>query len=216
VVGTNRKNPLYSTTYNCEYITSPTVADPYGGSANDYVGVEGVWPKGDPLPMVKVAIITPSTVLRGPIRCGAIGTGLDLLTVTTSCGGDGIGCTTNSAQFTPTADNMQTIYCRSGGNAGAYRTTDTTSTTAHTWDWAFRNTVAVGDTFVMAPVRYQGKSAVYFDTQSMWIDGDSAPVLAGTNRWHINVLRLDLSEANNEYCEFMFGVNHFVSDPTFA
>ena len=215
VVGTNRKDPLYNTTYNAEYITSPAVTDPYGGASIDYVGVEGVWAKGDPLPMVKVALITPCTVLRGPIRCGAIGTGCDILTVTTSCQGDGLGMTTNAAQFTPTADNMQTIYCRSGANAGAYRPTTSTSTTAHTWDWAMRSTVGVGDTFVMAPVRHQGKSAVAFDSVSMWIDGDTAPVIGGTDRWGLNVIRLDLSEPNNEYCEFMFLLNHFISDPTF-
>jgi len=210
VIGNNLKNKLYDGTYGYEYITSPAAADPYGGSANEYTGVEGPWAKGDPVAMVKVALITPSTILSAPIYSTTPGNPLTVLTVTTSCGGDGIGCTTNATQFTPIVSNMNTIYCRTGGNAGTYRNTDSTSTTVHTWDIAMRNTVAVGDTFVMAPVRMQGFSTVQFDADyGNFIEGQTSPAVAGTNLWAINVIRLDLSEAGKEYCEFMFSSIHF-------
>ena len=208
VIGTNRKSPLYNTTYNCEYITSPAAADPHDGSANDYVGVEGPWAKGDPVAMVKVAVITPSTVLRAPLYATAYGTAPALLTATNT-NANGTGITTNAADFTSIAQNLQTIYCRSGANAGSYRTTYDVSSTVHTWYVAMKSDIAIGDTFVMAPVRFQSMSTVQFDSAATYIECDNAPVLAGTARWGITVLRLDLSVAGSEYCEFMFSANHF-------
>ena len=208
-IGTNRKNPLFSATYLTEYITSPAAADAHDGASIEYVGVEGPWAKGDPIPMVKIALINPGTVLRAPIRNAAIGTAPTVVTATNTSA-DGLGITTGAIDFTPEASNMQTIYCRTGGNAGAYRTTDATSTTVHTWDVAMRNDIAVGDTFVMVPVRSHGYSTVMFDaTTAMFIDAADGPVLAGTNRWIIQVVRLDLSVAGNEYCEFLFDSVHF-------
>jgi len=208
VIGTNRKTPLYDTTYNCEYITSPAADDAHDGASIDYVGVEGPWAKGDPVAMVKVALITPCTVLRAPLYATAYGTAPALLTATNTSS-DGLGITTNAADFTGIAQNLQTIYCRKGGNAGSYRTTYDVSSTVHTWAIAMRNDIAIGDTFVMAPVRFQGMSTVQFDGAATYIECDNAPVLDGTARWGINVIRLDLSEAGKEYCEFMFCSDHF-------
>jgi len=207
VIGTNRKNPVYNTTYNAEYITSPAAADAHDGASIDYVGVEGVWAKGDPIPMVKVAIITPCTVLRAPLYATAYGTAPALLTATAITAA-GLGCTTNAIDFTNEAQ-MSTIYCRKGANAGSYRITDTTSTTVHTWTIAMRNEVAIGDTFVAVPLRFQGFSTVQFDVAATYLECDTTPAVAGTNLWGINVLRLDLSEPGKEYCEFMFGSGHF-------
>ena len=208
-IGTNRKNPLYSSTYLTEYILSPGATDAHDGASIEYVGVEGPWAKGDPIPMVKIALIDPSTILRAPIRNGAIGTAPTVVTAT-NVSTTGLGITTGAVNFTPIASNLQTIYCRTGGNAGAYRTTDATSATVHTWDVAMRNDIAIGDTFVMVPVRSHGYSTVMFDdATAMFIDCADGPVLAGTNRWIIQVVRLDLSTAGNEYCEFRFDPVHF-------
>ena len=76
VIGTNLKNPTYDTTYKCDKIVNVGVADPHDGSANEYVGVEGPYSKGDQIGMVKVAIITPSTVLKASIFKAAVGTPL--------------------------------------------------------------------------------------------------------------------------------------------
>jgi len=215
-IGTNRKTPLYSSTYLTEYITCPGAADAHDGASIEYTGVEGPWAKGDPIPMVKVALIGPGTVLRAPIRKAAIGTAPTVVT-STNTSSDGLGITTGTIDFTPDGNPISTIYCRSGNNAGAYRILDSASTTVHTWDTAMRQDIAVGDTFVAVPLRTHGLSTVMFDaTTAMFIDCADAPVLAGTNRWYINVLRLDLRDAGNEYAEFMFMGNHFTILPTFA
>ena len=207
VIGTNRKNPLYNTTYNAEYITSPAADDAHDGASIDYVGVEGPWAKGDPIPMVKVAVIGPSTVLRGRLMITAYGTAPSVLTATAITAA-GLGCTTNGIGFTNEA-RMSTIYCRTGANAGAYRITDTTSTTVHTWTIAMRNELVIGDTFVAVPIRFQGFSTIDFDAAAMYIDCAHTPAVAGTDSFGVNVLRLDLSEAGNEYCEFMFDAGTF-------
>lgn len=214
-IGTNRKNPLYSSTYLTEYITCPGATDPHDGASIEYVGVEGPWAKGDPIAMVKVAVINPMTVLRAPIRNAAIATAPTLLTVTAG-DSDGLGCTTNANDFTGIQLAMQTFYFRSGNNAGAYRIADYnagTSTTVHSWDTATKQDTAAGDTGVCVPIRTHGISTVMFDsTTAMFIDNADAPVSGGADRWGINVLRLDLSEAGKEYVEFCFETGHFLFD----
>ena len=71
VVGSNviAQNETYSTTYNAPYATQVAAGAVYGATT-DYRGVEGPYPKGDPQLMVEVELITPSTVLRGPIYNG--------------------------------------------------------------------------------------------------------------------------------------------------
>lgn len=216
VIGTNRKEPLYSGTYLTEYITAPAAADAHGGASIDYVGVEGPWAKGDPIPMVKVALIHPMTVLRAPLRNAAIGTAPTVVTATAG-DTDGVAVTTGAIDFTSTTGNLSTIYCRSGANAGVYRTLDSSSSTAHTWDVATRNDTEIGSTWVAVPVRTHGLSTVMFDaTTAMFIDVADNPVLAGTARWDINVIRLDLSEPGGEYCEFQFAPSHFSPHVTTA
>jgi len=207
VIGDNQKNPLYNSTYKAGYITAPAVTDAHDGSSLDYVGVEGPWSKGDPIPMVKVAVIDPCTVLRGPIYHTAYGTPPTLLTAT-SITAAGLAATTNSDGFTGEA-RMNTIYCRTGANAGSYRITDTSSTTVHTWARSMRNELAVGDTFVHVPIRFQGFSTIDFDSAAMYIDGFHTPAVVGTDSFGVIVYRLDLSEAGKEYCEFRFIANHF-------
>ena len=207
VIGTNRKNPVFSSTYNAEYITSPAAADAHDGASIDYVGVEGVWAKGDPIPMVKVALINPCTVLRGRIFGASYGTALTTLTAT-SFTAHGLAATTNAAQCTGEA-RMGTIYCRTGANAGTYRILDTSSTTVHTWTIAMKNELAVGDTFVIAPIRFQGMSTIDWDGAAMYIDGTHTPAVAGTDSFGVNVIRLDLSVSGEEYCEFMFDAGTF-------
>lgn len=211
VIGTNRKEPLYDSTNMCEYITAPAATDAHDGASIEYALVEGPWAKGDPIPMVKIDLLSPMSVIRAPIYATSVGTAPVLLTVTTA-GTSGITCTTNAMDFTPTADNDSTLYFRSGNNAGAYRIMDGTSTTALQWDMATRNDVLVGDTGVGVPVRSHGSSTIYFHATTMsWIDADVEPTKVGTNLWSVNIITLDLSEAGKEYCEFMFQTNHFTN-----
>lgn len=206
VIGTNEKNPLFSTTYKTEYTTQGGAADPHDGSAREYTGVEGAWSKNEGTSFVKVALITPSTVLRAPIYNAAVGTAPTLLTATAG-NTDGLQVTTNATQFTPVV-GLATIYCRSGANAGVYRVTDDTSTTTATWDVAMPADTAVGDTFVRVPVRV-GLSYVRIgdDTVASYINCAQSPA---TNYDQIIVTKLDLREAGKEHCEFMFTAGHFI------
>jgi len=211
VIGTNRKEPLYSSTYKTEYITDPGPTDPHDGASIEYVLVEGPWAKGDPIAMVKIDILLPGAVIRAPIYNAAVGVAPSVVTCTT---GDSNGLTGvfGAINFTPTTDNDSTIYFRSGSNAGAYRVMDAASTTTLAWDVALRNDVAAGDTAVAVPIRSHGSSTINFDATTMaWIDCADAPTKAGTNRWSVNVIRLDLSVAGQEYCDFVFQANHYTN-----
>jgi len=204
-IGTNRYTPVFDTTGKCEYITDPGAADAHDGASIDYRMVEGPWAKGDPIAMAHVAVIDCTTVLRAPIYNAAVGTAPTLLTCT-SGNTSGLAATTNATQFTPVA-GLSTIYCRSGNNAGAYRILDTTSTTVHAWDRAMRSDTVVGDTFVATGLRFQGVAYCQIGaTYASYIDASASPA---TNYFVINVLRLDLSEAGNEYVEFQFTAENF-------
>ena len=161
--------------------------------------------------MVEIDLITPMSIIRAPIFNAAKGTAPSLLTCTTG-NSSGVAGTFNACDFTPTTENYSTIYFRSGNNAGSYRVMDLASTTSLGWDDALRNDVAVGDTAVAVPIRTHGPSQIYFHaTQMGWIDCAVEQALAGTALWSVTVIRLDLSVAGKEYCDFMFHSNHFTN-----
>lgn len=206
VVSTNNKVQTYNTTYKTEYITS--AATQAAQLARSYQGVEGKWSKNDPQAMVQVALIDPSTVIKGRIFNGAVGTAPTLLTVSSTTDSDGLvtgNTTTNATSFTPVQD-LGTIYCRSGLNAGLYRITQDTSTTVPTVDTAYPYDVAVGDTFVRVPLRPVGQSYGQFDSEALYINAGASPA---TDYFILDVIVLDLATAGNEYCLFRFNSIHF-------
>jgi len=200
VIGNNEKSPRFDTTSKAEYTTAAAATDPHDGSAREYVGHEGPWSKGDQRAMVKIAVITPSTLLRAPLYDALVGVAPTLLT-STNTSSSGLGCVTNAAQQTP-VDGLTTIYCRSGSNAGIYRVVSSTDTATHTWDWAMPHDIAIGDTFVLVNVTV-GISYVRIgnNTTASFIDISED---AATNYDIITVTRLDLREAGKEFCEFFF------------
>ena len=207
-VGTNRREPVFSSTYLAEYITDEGVTG-LRTSTTDYVGVEGSWAKGGKQAMVQVALIGPQTVLRAPIRNDSIATAISELT-SSAGNANGLTVTTGACDFTPVAD-LATIYCRAGLNAGQYRITDTTSTTVHAWDRQMLSTTeTVGETYVMAPVRHHGISYVRFgdDTVASYINASETQA---TNYDIIHVINLNLEVAGREYCDFMMDTTMFSS-----
>ena len=158
VIGTNLDSPLSDNTYSAQYITDATPL----ASATEFFDVEGVWSKGDKQAMVKLALITPETVLRGQIFNSSFGTAPTQVTVTTG-DANGVSATVGAVDVAGVA-NLGCLYFRSGANRGLYRVTDDTSATALTWDKATRFAVAVGDTLVRVNLRPIGLSRAQFDS----------------------------------------------------
>lgn len=209
VIGTNNRTPVYNTTYNAQSITG---ADTQALQlARDWAGNEGIYPKGDPQALVKIALIDHTTILKGRIFNAAYGTAPTVVTASAaSTDGFMTAGTTGACDFTPVAD-FGSIYCRAGANLGLTRITIDTSTTAPVVDTAFPQDVAINDTFVRVPIRTIGQSYVQFDSESTYIDCSASPA---TNYFIIDVIALDLSKAGEEYVLFKFNSVHF--DPVRA
>ena len=206
VIGTNEKTSIFDTSHKTDKITQGGATDPHDGATREYVGVEGPWSKGDGNAMVKVAIITPSTILRAPIYNDAVGTAPTELTTTTA-DTNGLSITTTAtSDFTPVA-GMNTIYCRKGANAGIYRRTYNTDTSIHTTYTAFPKDIDSGSVWVTVPVVI-GPSYVRFgdNTVCSYINCSETPA---SHYDIIIVTRLDLREAGKEFAEFYFASEHF-------
>jgi len=200
IIGTNKKTPTYSGTYNAEYIT---FAQPNTASVDDYVLHEGPWARGDLVAMVKVALIDATTVLKAPLyqSSSIVGTAPTVGTVTTDSSGG--TCTTNTTGVTG-VDSMSTIYFRSGAAAGSYRITMDTSATTHTYGIRTNSTVtdnSVGDTLVKVNLPAVGKGRLQVSTPALWVQSNAAVT---ADYWMVDVVRLDLSTAGSEYVEFRF------------
>jgi hypothetical protein len=206
VVGNNNTagNSVFNSTYKTDYITAAAAGAAYG-STTQYQGVEGPWPKGDPIAMVMVDLIDPCTVLRGSIFNAVVGTAPTEATVTVGSGTDGIGCTSSAVEVASVA-NLATLYARSGKNRGTYRTLTSASTTTHVWLQAMYKDMEIGDKIVVVGLRPWGPCVGYIHVSGLFFDSS---VTAATNTWGIDVIRLDLSEAGKEYVEFRFNTDHF-------
>ena len=208
VIGINTYYDKYlSTTPFATYETGVlTQANQVARVSSGFAGQEGMYVKGDPQVLLQVERIFPNTVLRGNIYNAAVGTAPTLLTTTAaSATGFNAAGTTNACDFTPVAD-MGTIYCRTGANAGLYRITHDTSTTAPACPLNFPYAIAIGDTFVRVPVK-QGYSEVYIAGPGLYITS----ALTATNNFTILVDRLGLEIAGSEYADFRFALDHFCS-----
>lgn len=205
-IGNNNTGPndVYNSTG--QYVTAGAEAT-WHDNTTQYQGVEGPWAKGDGGEYISYIPITPETVLRGPICNAALGTAPSQVAVTTGSGTDGLDCTSAAIDFTPVAD-YATLFFRTGANRGIYRIVETTSTTVHTFTPACPADIAVGDELVAANLRFFGPSRAYIDSAGQYIDVSAALT---TNYLIIDVLRLDLSEAGNEYVEFRFNPVNFIT-----
>ena len=201
VIGTNNYTPVYDSTYQTDKIVDATPL----ASTTDFRGHDGVWAKGDKVAMAKIALIDPCTIIRGSLYNAAVGTATTVGTVITG-DANGVSCTVNALEVAGVA-TLASLYFRTGANAGAYRITDDSSTTAVTWDKPTTAAVAIGDTLVRANgLRVLGPSRCQFDTESIYINTAAALT---SDYWGIDVIRLDLREAGKEHVDFRFNADHF-------
>ena len=207
VIGDNNATPKYSTlsTALCSVQTITGVNTAADQIARDWRLTEGMYSKGDPQAMVQVARITPETVLKGYFKGSATVSTTALSTLTLASSAATTGFVTNSAQFTPVAEN-HTLYCVSGNNAGLYRVGTSTdpATWAFTREWPY--TPAVGDTFKAVNVR-QGYCRMNVDTTyGLWIDNTAALT---THYYAICVHKISLATDGAEFAEFSFSNEMF-------
>lgn len=202
VVGINNRTAVSNSTG--QYATG--VVTQAAQLARDWAFQEGMYVKGDPQVLVQVMEISPNTVIEGNIYNAALGTAPTV--VTDTAGTDATGYTsagtTGACDFTPVAD-VCTIYCRSGKNAGLYRTSHDTSTTAPQTVVGFPNDVALGDKFVRVPLK-QGLSHIYIAGPGLYIDCSKT---AATNTFQVLVYELNLENAGKETAQFRFTSPHF-------
>ena len=199
-------NVTYNTTYKAEYITATSEADAHANTTQ-YRNVEGNAPRGDRIAMVEVIPITAETVLRGPIFNAAYGTAITAFAAT-STATDGLDFNT-AAITTANVSNFSCCYCRTGDNVGIYRINDSASATTHTNTTAFPYDVAIDDTFVFVNgLRPWGRSLMQLDAEGMYIENSAALT---SDYYMVDVLRLDLSKAGEEYVEFRFSPVHFIA-----
>jgi hypothetical protein len=205
VTGINNRTPVRDATTGLDYATA--VVSQENQLARDWAGNGGMYAIGDPQLLVKVALISPCTLLEGPIFNAAYGTAC--ATVTDTGGADTTGYTTagttGAAPFTPVA-NVCTAYCRTGANAGLYRTTNDVSTTAPDATTAFPYDVASGDVFVRVPLK-QGLSEIYIGGPGLYID----QALTASNNFHVVCKKLDLTTSGSEKAQFYFTGDHFAN-----
>jgi hypothetical protein len=205
VVGFNRRNPRYATVGGGTFEYDTGVVTQADQVAREYTGAEGMYRKNDPQVLIQVAAINMLSVIRGPIFNNAYGTAPTLLTNTASDTTGGTSAfATNACSFTPVA-SLCTTYCRTGNNAGLYRVSSDTSTTAPANVRAFPYDIGVGDTFVRVPLK-QGISYIYISGPGLYINCSATPA---TNYFTVFCTKLNLSVSGWEYAEFRFGRTHF-------
>jgi hypothetical protein len=176
--------------------------------ARDWALNKGMYAIGDPQLLIDVAMIDSTTLLEGPIYNAAYGTAPTVATASAASTDGWKSAGTSSATDFTNVDGMGTWYCRTGANAGLYRTNVNTTTTDPAVFVAFPYDVASGDTFVSVPVK-QGLSFIY-TTTGMFIDCSKPP---GTNYFETVCEKLDLSIAGSEKAVFRFNPVHFSFTP---
>lgn len=206
VLGTNDATKTYETTYTAggQYIAS--VQSQANQLARDFRGAEGMYAKGDPLGLVKIALIDSGTILKGRLFNAAYGTAPTVVTVSTGSS-TGLGYTSSAHEFTPVAYNA-TYFCRKGANRGLYRIGYDTSTTVKTFYQAFPQDIAVGDTFVGANVAAHGTCKACIGTGGTYLNNGAT--VSSDYIW-IDVLELNLEVAGQEHVIFRINPLQFLA-----
>jgi len=205
VVGGNVRTPTYDSTW---------LANSYGGAvatqaqqlARDIAFNKGMYAGSDPQVLLDVAIVDPTTLIEGAIFHNAYGTAITEVVPTNT--DDTTGWTSAATANTPgwtNVANLGTHYCRTGANAGLYRTSVNTTATAPQVTTAFPYDVTAGETFVSVPFK-QGVSFIYISGPGMYINSYLTPA---TNYFTVIIEKLNLRDAGKETALFRFCPEHF-------
>lgn len=200
VIATNNKTETYNSTYHTYSIAGvqSQASQVARLTSPGVTGQEGMFIKGDPIPMVQVDIIDPHTVIRGRIFNGAYGTAITKYSNTVAST-TGALVTTSALSQTPIAHN-KLLYGVNNANACLYRGATDTSTTQHVPDTYFPYDIAVGDQFKIAYIAL-GTAKAQFDSASTYIEAE--PDMS-SNYWWLDVFEVNLSRDGEEYAIFKF------------
>lgn len=150
--------------------------------------------------MAQVTLVTPLTLIKGPIVKDTIGTNPVEVTNTAASSG---GTTVTFTTIDTTVDGYSTMYCRTGANRGLSRKVTTAGTTSSVAVVPFPYAIAIGDKFCIANV-VLGQAHIQLDTQFQGIDS-SADL---TYYYKVYVHELNLEEAGKEYAVFTLSAAH--------
>jgi len=190
VVATNLRKPLYSSTYNANYITG--VASRSDQLALEKQGAQGsMFGVGDPAPLVQIKLIGPQTELKGTLS--AAPTPFQPSAVASD------GSTLTNSGLTLT-DYFTTVYCRSGANQGIYRQMSTYSTNVLTFPLYWPYTTTTSNYFVAINTTI-GNTRINVDTYGRNLDVASS---VSSNYYSVVVEEINLEEAGKEYVIFRF------------
>jgi hypothetical protein len=203
----DERDATFNTTFQALQISGVTSQADQTARTKLYASDMGVIPYGDPSPFVKVALITPWTKIKIPIRITNVSTAINLLTVTSVGVADGTDFTSNACNFTP-VQHQHVALCRTGANSGIMRTGNDTSATVFetTGKLPFPFDIAVNDTFVRVPYRAVGESFVGLDAEAIFANGAST---SASDHFVFNVLELVLDVAGAEHMIGTFSSSHF-------
>lgn len=202
MIGDNNATAKNIATYG-QYQTGQNTVALQNGTIK--LGNSGMYSVGDPQALVQVAVINPNTVLRANIYNATVGVAPTLATAASGCSTSGFTC--NSIDVATVA-NMCTCYCRTGANAGRWRVVLSASATALTFTTLWPVAPAVGDTFVVVPLKV-GYSFGNITATGGYIGmGIDCSKTAATDYYGMHVYELDLREAGKETVLFAFDAIH--------
>jgi len=185
-------------------VTSATYDSTYRGDKGVYDTTQATQIANDPVgaAMAECIIITPTTLIRGPVVKDTIGTNPERKACTT---GSSDGLTYVVAAIDTTVSQYSTSYCSKGANRGLYRVVTTGATTTQTFLIAYPYDIAVGDEFCIANIK-EGFAKINFDTQFQGIDSSDAL----SYPYYAYVHELNLAEAGKEYAVFTLSTRHLL------
>lgn len=197
-------NPTYDSTYKTNSQTSVITTHANYTASMTSCSEGQLGKRSEKQAMAKVALITPTTIIRAPIYLTNFGTAPTVCTVSTGST-TGMGYTVSATIGFTSVASMTTAYCRSGGNKGLYRVTSDTSTTVKTVTSPFPYDIAIGDTFTHVNFKPFGFTGIQLDSLGLFVLADTA----AANCYPCNVVSLNLEKAGAEYVDFMFCAQQF-------
>lgn len=177
---------------------SRTFDSTYKGDKSTYTTTQATVAAYGPA-RVQVTLIRPwIDLIKGPICYTAYGTAPTVLTESSGSSG-GTVATHAAAAVTDTADDLCTLYCRSGANRGLYRVITTGATGSQTVTVPFPNAIAIGDTFVKVAC-VLGVGGLQIIGTADCIDGDNAL----SSYYGVYYHEINCEKAGEEYAIFSF------------